>query len=103
MNTKSSTSLVPVFEAFIPPEMAVRAEDTGVNKATMGWRTTLALGLLAGAFISLGANFATVVTAGTVGMLTFGVGRLLAGFVFCLGLILVVVAGAELFTAITSS
>ena len=98
MNTTSSTSPVPDFDAFIPPEMAVRAEDTGVKKAAMGWRTTLALGVLAGAFISLGANFATVVTAGTAGTLPFGVNRMLAGLVFCLGLILVVVAGAELFT-----
>jgi formate transporter FocA len=98
MNTQSSSSPVRVFDAFIPPEMAVRAEDTGVKKATMGWRNTLALGVLAGAFISLGANFATVVTAGTAGTLAFGVSRLLAGLVFCLGLILVVVAGAELFT-----
>jgi formate/nitrite transporter len=94
----SSNSPVPVFDAFIPPEMAVRAEETGVKKAMMGWRNTLALGVLAGAFISLGANFATVVTAGSAGTLAFGVSRLLAGFVFCLGLILVVVAGAELFT-----
>jgi formate/nitrite transporter len=98
MNTRSSTSQIPVFDAFIPPEMAVRAENTGVKKAVMGWRTTLALGVLAGAFISLGANFATVVTAGTAGTLPFGVSRMLAGLVFCLGLILVVVAGAELFT-----
>jgi formate transporter len=98
MDTKSSTSPVPVFDAFIPPEMAVRAEDTGVKKAMIGWRNTLALGVLAGAFISLGANFATVVTAGAAGTLPFGVSKLLAGLVFCLGLILVVVAGAELFT-----
>jgi formate/nitrite transporter len=98
MNTKSSHSPAPLFDAFIPPEMAVRAENTGVKKAMMGWRTTLALGVLAGAFISLGANFATVATAGAAGSLTFGLSRLLAGVVFCLGLILVVVAGAELFT-----
>jgi formate/nitrite transporter len=53
---------------------------------------------MAGAFIALGAIFATTVTAGATGHLSFGVTRLLAGLVFCLGLVLVVVAGAELFT-----
>ena len=57
-----------------------------------------ALAVLAGAFIALGAMFATTVVAGAGDVLPFGVTRLLAGLVFCLGLILVVVAGAELFT-----
>lgn len=86
------------FDAFIPPEMAERAENIGVQKADMGWRNTMALGVLAGAFISMGAVFSTTVTAGAAGHLPFGIIRLLAGVVFCLGLILVVVAGAELFT-----
>ncbi len=47
--------------------------------------------------MALGANFATTVTAGASG-LPFGVVKILGGLVFCLGLILVVVAGAELFT-----
>jgi formate transporter len=59
---------------------------------------TLALALLAGAFIGLGAAFATTVGAGAAEALPFGVTRLLVGFVFSLGLVLVVVAGAELFT-----
>jgi formate transporter len=54
--------------------------------------------VLAGAFIALGAIFATTVMAGAAGQLPFGLTRLLGGLVFCLGLILVVVAGAELFT-----
>jgi formate transporter len=85
-------------DAFIPPEMAIKAENVGVKKALMGWRNTLALAVLAGAFIALGAVFSTTVTVGAAGQLTFGVTRLLAGLAFCLGLILVVVAGAELFT-----
>ncbi|NJN96829.1 MAG: formate transporter FocA [Anaerolineales bacterium] len=56
------------------------------------------LAVLAGAFIALGAIFATTVTAGAADMLPFGIIRLLNGLTFCLGLILVVVAGAELFT-----
>jgi formate transporter FocA len=59
---------------------------------------TFVLAVLAGAFIALGAMFATTVVAGAADALPFGVARLLAGLVFCLGLILVVVAGAELFT-----
>lgn len=78
--------------------MALKAEDVGVAKANLGpWRM-LGLGTLAGAFISLGAIFATTVVAGAAGSLPYGVVRLLAGSVFCLGLILVIVGGAELFT-----
>ena len=94
------TAPAPVLniDAFIPPEMAVKAEDIGVKKANMGPRNTFALAVLAGAFIALGAIFATTVTTGASGQLTYGVGRLVGGLAFCLGLILVVVAGAELFT-----
>jgi formate/nitrite transporter len=56
----------------------------------------VALGVLAGGFIGLGAMFATLVLCDAG--LSFAVGRVLAGAVFSLGLILVVIAGAELFT-----
>lgn len=85
-------------DAFVPVEMAVKAEEVGVKKAAMGLRNTIFLAVMAGQFISLGAIFATTVATGVAGQLTFGVTRLLSGLVFCLGLILVVVAGAELFT-----
>ncbi len=98
MITETQTTLPVSFDAFIPPQMAAKAEEVGVTKATMGWRNTFALGVLAGAFIALGALFATTVTAGATGELAFGVTRVLGGLVFCLGLILVIVAGAELFT-----
>jgi formate/nitrite transporter FocA (FNT family) len=58
----------------------------------------IALGILAGSFISMGAIFSSTVTAGATGHLPYGVIRLLGGLAFSLGLILVVVAGAELFT-----
>jgi formate transporter len=86
------------FNAFLPREMARRAEQVGVNKATMPAGTTFALAILAGAFIGLGAMFATIVTTDPAGALPFGVTKLLGGVVFSLGLILVIVAGAELFT-----
>jgi formate transporter len=84
-------------DALPPPQMARRAEDVGVAKAGISAMNTFVLGILAGAFIAMGAIFATTVTAGTTD-LPFGVTRLLAGLAFSLGLILVVVAGAELFT-----
>jgi formate/nitrite transporter len=85
------------FDALLPPQIAARAADVGVTKASMDALRTLVLGILAGAFIGLGSAFATTTAAGAQGM-PFGVARLLAGIVFSLGLILVVVAGAELFT-----
>lgn len=96
-------------DALLPQEMAARAEYLGVRKAEMPFLKMCMLSILAGAFISLGAIFATTVGAGVIvitpaegaastAALPFGVTRLLSGLVFCLGLILVVVGGAELFT-----
>ena len=85
------------FDALPPPAMARKAEDVGVAKATMATASLFALAVLAGAFIALGALFATTAMAGG-GELPYGVQRLLGGVTFSLGLILVVVAGAELFT-----
>jgi formate transporter len=90
----------PQFDALLPPEMAARAEEMGVRKARLDATSLFALAVLAGAFISLGAIFATTVSAGA-GELPFGVVRLLAGLAFSLGLILVIVGGAELFTGNT--
>ena len=86
------------FDALIPPEMAQRAEVIGIKKAETPIIPMFILAVLAGAFIALGAIFATTVATGANGMLSYGVTRLLTGLVFCLGLILVVIAGAELFT-----
>ena len=104
-----TTSKDLTVDALLPAEMALRAEKIGVSKAHMSLFTLFALGVLAGIFIALGAIFATSVTAPTMGVdpatgaslakyLPFGITKLLGGFTFCLGLILVVVAGAELFT-----
>lgn len=83
-------------DLLLPHEMAQKAEEVGVSKANMGLEKTLTLAVLAGAFIALGAVFSTVVTAGST--LPYGVTRLLGGTVFSLGLILVILGGAELFT-----
>jgi formate transporter len=86
------------FDALLPPEMALRAEQVGVRKAQLNVFSMFMLAVLAGAFIALGAIFATTVQAGASPTLPYGVIRLLMGTVFSLGLILVVIAGAELFT-----
>ena len=85
------------FDALLPPDMALACEAAGATKAGRDVLALIILGLLAGAFIALGAVFMTVVVTGA-GDLPWGVGRLLAGLVFSLGLILVIVGGAELFT-----
>ncbi len=85
-------------DALLPAEMARRAEYIGVTKSEAPILQTFVLAILAGAFIALGAIFATTVATGTSGVLPYGVAKLLVGAVFCLGLVLVVVGGAELFT-----
>ncbi|MBI2883779.1 MAG: formate/nitrite transporter family protein [Candidatus Methylomirabilis oxyfera] len=85
-----------VSDAYLPREIARKVEGLGVAKARTDSFTLLVLAVLAGAFISLGALFFIVVV--TKSSLGFGMTRLVGGLSFCLGLILVVVAGAELFT-----
>jgi len=84
-------------DALMPQEMAEKAEAIGVRKAELAFWPLFALAVLAGAFIALGAMFSTTTAAGS-SVLPYGVARLLIGLTFCVGLILVVVAGAELFT-----
>jgi formate/nitrite transporter len=89
------------FDTILPPAMALRAEAGGVARAAMDPLAVFVLSLLAGAFIAFGAVFAT--TVGAVGIGSdpgppYGVMRLLAGVVFCAGLTMVIVGGAELFT-----
>ncbi|MBL8906412.1 MAG: formate/nitrite transporter family protein [Rhizobiales bacterium] len=78
--------------------MARKAELIGAQKTRLPVIRLLVLAILGGAFIALGAMFATTVLAGANGTIPFGVARLLAGLVFSLGLILIVLGGAELFT-----
>jgi formate/nitrite transporter len=85
-------------DALLPPEMARRAEYLGVRKSEAPLLATFTLAVLAGAFISLGAVFSTTVAAGASGVVPYGIVRLLAGLVFTVGLVLVIVGGAELFT-----
>lgn len=97
------------FDAIMPAAMAVRAEESGVKRVSTDPLTLLVLSVLAGAFIAFGAIFSTTVSAGSItvtvdGVITssaglpYGLVRFLSGLAFSLGLILVVVGGAELFT-----
>jgi formate transporter len=84
------------FDAYSPKEIAARVEAIGVTKARLPLVSQLTLGILAGGFIGLGSLYITLVTSDAT--LRFATGRVLGGLAFSLGLILVVVAGAELFT-----
>lgn len=79
-----------------PAEIARLVEDVGVKKAMLPLIPTLTLAILAGAFIAFGGMFYTLVVTGSE--LGLGPTRLIGGLVFSLGLILVVIGGAELFT-----
>lgn len=84
------------FDAYKPAKIAELVENIGVSKAVLPAVPTVMLGLMAGAFIAFGAMFFTLVmTNHDMGL---GPARLLGGIAFSLGLILVVVGGAELFT-----
>lgn len=85
-----------VLDVVPPARIARLVEDVGIKKAGLPFVQTLTLGVLAGAFIALGAMFYTVVVTGSE--LGFGPTRLLGGLAFSLGLVLVVIGGAELFT-----
>ncbi|MEX2215941.1 MAG: formate/nitrite transporter family protein [Phycisphaeraceae bacterium] len=84
-------------DALLPAQIARKAEDIGVAKGNMDALSMFLLAVLAGAFIAMGAVFSTTAVTGA-DSLPWGVTRVLAGLTFCLGLILVVIAGAELFT-----
>ena len=84
------------FDAYSPKEVARHVEEVCVVKARLPLLTMWMLSLLAGAFIGLGALYFTLVASDTT--LGFAASRVLGGLCFSLGLVLVVIAGAELFT-----
>lgn len=83
-------------DAYKPKEMAALVEQAGVAKAALPAAQMFVLAMLAGAFIGFGAAAYTMVMTGAE--LGFGPARFLGGVVFSLGLVLVIVGGAELFT-----
>ncbi len=95
-SSSSKKQLSAPADARPPVEIAQLVQSTGVAKAETETTTLLVLAVLAGAFISLGALLFIVIVSGST--LGFGLTRMVGGVGFCLGLILVVIAGAELFT-----
>ena len=95
MNENSSKP-VRVVDPYSPAGIAVLVENIGVWKAKTSFALALMLGILAGAFIAFGAMFYTL----TVNGAEWGIdpNRLLGGLVFSLGLVHVIMGGAELFT-----
>ena len=83
-------------DAYAPSEVARRIQTVGVAKARMETLPLLMLGMLAGAFIGLGSMLFVIVKADTT--LGFAASQVGGGLVFSLGLVLVIVAGADLFT-----
>ncbi len=84
------------FDDYTPAEMEKRVEQASIRKANLSWLSLLMLSLLAGTFIAIAAEFYTVVTFDS--NISVGFTRLIGGICFSVGLILVIVAGAELFT-----
>lgn len=83
-------------EALTPRQIVLQTLNSSVKKVRKPLLTSFLLGILAGAFIGLGALFYTIVKADAT--YSFATQQIFGGFVFSVGLILVVVAGAELFT-----
>ena len=84
------------FDSYAPAQMAARVEKVGITKGNLDFLSTFALAVMAGVFIAFGAALYTYVIHDST--LDVGLTKLIGGIVFCLGLILVIVAGAELFT-----
>jgi formate transporter len=105
---ENPSPLTVTLEAVMPAAMAVMAEESGIKRASVDPMVSFVLSVLAGAFVAFGAIFATTVLAGTLttftadgtlassAVLPYGIGRLLAGLAFCVGIIAVIIAGAEL-------
>ncbi len=81
-----------------PAEVAAAVTNMGKTKADLPIATMIIMGIFAGAYIGFGAELCTMVLTGTAPVLGVGVAKLLGGSVFSVGLMLVVIGGAELFT-----
>jgi formate/nitrite transporter len=84
-----------------PKKIAIATRQKGKTKAGLDAPVLLMLALLAGAYVAFGGLFAMTALAGTSDMMLHGPAQVLAGVVFALGLILVLLGGAELFTGNT--
>lgn len=91
-------SEVEATSCFTPPQMLEKTSAAGITKSSLRFLPLLLLSILAGMYIAFGGVFSTVIATGTNTVLPYGIVKLLQGLAFSLGLILVVVGGAELFT-----
>jgi len=91
--------VAPSLEVLMPDALAQAWEKLGAKKAHQPLSTQFMLGILGGAFIGIGGMFAMITASGAEGMMAYGLTRLLMGIAFSLGLLLVVLAGAQLFTS----
>jgi formate transporter len=84
------------FNAYSPQEVATLVQNSGAKKARLPLLSQMMLSILAGAFIGMGALYFVVIRSDPA--LGYAAKQVLGGVTFCLGLVMVVVAGAELFT-----
>lgn len=89
----------PKPDQLAPAYIEAKAEALGVSKTKMSFKQSFMLSIMAGAFISMGAMFFLLIVSDSA--LPFAAQRLIGGCLFSLGLLLVVVCGAELFTGNT--
>jgi formate/nitrite transporter len=88
-----------ITDAYVPAEMARRAEASAIRKANRDFISAFFLAVQAGSFIAFGAAlFTQVIHDSTLGV---GLTKLIGGMTFSLGLVLVIIAGADLFTGDT--
>lgn len=86
-------------ETFLTPAETIKTfVGIGNDKSHLPIGKMTLLGILAGAYIGFGAHLSTTATTGTVDYIGYGLTKVIGGSVFSLGLMLVVIAGAELFT-----
>jgi len=95
-NSISKQAKLLDIESYTPPQIASKIDRVATFKGNLSFTKILLLGILAGAYIGLGAQFATLVTSDST--LHAGLTKIIGGIAFSLGLILVIVAGSELFT-----
>ena len=97
-STNNQEYAVPIIEidAYAPAKMADKVGLVGVAKSQLSTLTTFALSILAGVFIALGIQLSMLVTHTATS--NYGLNQLVGGVAFTLALVLIVIAGAELFT-----
>lgn len=99
MSIDELKAVFPKPDQLAPADIEAKVEALGVSKTKMSFKQSFMLSIMAGAFISMGAMFFLLIVSDSA--LPFAAQRLIGGCLFSLGLLLVVVCGAELFTGNT--